>query len=163
MSDRSRRRRSPSRGRSESRGRSPPLEYTETTRTITTRHKYATESECYRNYYQADFDQTVETTSDERPYESDEDSADGDNDDDRKSRRREIMDKIWDLADPGSELEKLVREYDNESDNTDDEETDGEETDESEYDNEESETDHNDSENDNHDDDDKNHDEKEKN
>ena len=172
MSDRPRRRRSPSRGRSESRG-SPPLEYTETTKTITTRHKYATESECYRDYYQADFDQTVGTRSDALEYHDESDQDDWDPSNLCKLRKREIIDSIGQLAEPQSELHDLVkeyrevdeeeREYDSDDNSWGENSDDGEETDESEYDNEESETDHSESEDDDHDDDDKNHDEKEKN
>ena len=77
-----------------------------------------------------------DSTDDERDSTDDE----GD-DDDREARKGEIMDKIWDLAEEGSELQKLVLEYDNEDtendyhynyddDETDNEETDNEETDE---------------------------------
>ena len=66
--------------------------------------------------------------------EGDEESTDGESDDDEddgESSKHKIMDKIWNLAEPGSELEKLVLEYDNASDedNTDNE-SDHEETDE---------------------------------
>ena len=70
--------------------------------------------------------------SDEDSVEEENDSTDEDDEDnDKDSRKHEIMDKIWNLAEPGSELEKLVLEYDNASDedNTDSEDND-EETDE---------------------------------
>ena len=78
-----------------------------------------------------------DSTDDERDSTDDE----GD-DDDREARKGEIMDKIWDLAEDGSELQKLVIEYDNEDPDNDytyehyhdDEETDNDETDNEETD-----------------------------
>ena len=72
--------------------------------------------------------------------------SDGDNDDGNKSRKLEIMDKIWDLAEPGSELEKLVLEYDdeNDKDNTDEEEESDNKDSDEEYSDEEYSDDEND-------------------
>ena len=66
MSDRPRRRRSLSRGRS----KSPPLEYKETsTRTV---YKYATETPCYQDYYQNYYSsQEGGATSDALQYDGD--------------------------------------------------------------------------------------------
>ena len=72
--------------------------------------------------------------------------SDGDNDDGNNSRKLEIMDKIWDLAEPGSELEKLVLEYDdeNDKDNTDEEEESDNKDSDEEYSDEEYSDDEND-------------------
>ena len=85
--------------------------------------------------------------SDEDSVEEENDSTDEDDEDnDKDSRKHEIMDKIWNLAEPGSELEKLVLEYDDASGNTDDEETDTD-TEETDSDDEDDDTGKNDNQN----------------
>ena len=153
MSDRALRARSRSRGRS---GRSSP-EMSD---------KYASwyAEESFDDGYRAGYQRGCFNDGETRGYldglnarrmnkaqgvESDEDSTDDErgNDegdyDDREAGRAEIMDKIWDLAEEGSELQQLVLDYDNkDKDNEytydyDNEETDEEETDDEETDNEE--------------------------
>ena len=150
MSDRALRTRSRSRGRSVRSSPEMPDKYASW---------YAEES--YDDGYRAGFHQGCFTDDETRGYldglnsrrmnkaqgdESHDDSTDDErdstddegDDDDREARKGEIMDKIWDLAEDGSELQKLVIEYDNEDPDNDyhyehyhnEEKTDNEETDE---------------------------------
>ena len=151
MSDRALRARSRSRGPS---GRSSPQMY----------DTYAEES--FQDGYRAGYQRGCYMDGESRGFldgynarrmkkaqgdESDEDSTEEENDstdedDDKESRKHEIMDKIWNLAEPGSELEKLVLEYDDASGNTDDEETDTD-TEETDSDDEDDDTGKNDNQN----------------
>ena len=156
----------PRRGRSKSRERhrhgDPPIDYTETSKTMTTttKHKYA--SDCFDRYatdcYATGYDDGVKQATRMMEATSTRDDN-GDEDDWDPSnlcrlRKREIIHSIGQLAEPQSKLDKLVkeykevdeeeREYDSDAgawgENSDDGESDGE----SEYDNVESETEHND-------------------
>ena len=153
----------PRRGRSKSRERhrhgDPPIDYTETSKTMTTttKHKYA--SDCFDRYatdcYATGYDDGVKQATRMMEATSTRDDN-GDEDDWDPSnlcrlRKREIIHSIGQLAEPQSKLDELVKEYkevDEEEreyagswgENSDDGESDGE----SEYDNVESETEHND-------------------
>ena len=167
------------RGRSKSRERhwDPPLDYTETSRTMTTttKHKYASDcfdryaTDCYATGYDDGVMQATRMMEATSTRDDDDDQDDWDPGNLCRLRKREIIHSIGQLAEPQSKLDELVKEYrevdeeergydsddgswgesDGESDGENDEESDGE----SEYDNEESETEYSDSEDENQSDD----------
>ena len=163
------------RGRSKSRERhwDPPLDYTETSRTMTTttKHKYASDcfdryaTDCYATGYDDGVMQATRMMEATSTRDDDDDQDDWDPGNLCRLRKREIIHSIGQLAEPQSKLDELVKEYrevDEEergydsddgswgkSDGKSDEESDGK----SEYDNEESETEYSDSEDENQSDD----------